>query len=89
MQTNTINNKITYQVIADIRKDVFEKLQVLPLKYMDGHPVGDVVSRVITDADQFADGLLMGFSQLFLYISPRDGTEFFFDLRHYCIGHFS
>lgn len=74
---NTINNKITYQVIADIRKDVFERLQILPLKYMDGHPVGDVVSRVITDADQFADGLLMGFSQLFTGVVTILGTLLF------------
>lgn len=74
---NTINNKITYHVIADIRKDVFERLQILPLKYMDGHPVGDVVSRVITDADQFADGLLMGFSQLFTGVVTILGTLIF------------
>lgn len=74
---NTINNKITYQVIADIRKDAFERLQILPLKYMDGHPVGDVVSRVIADADQFADGLLMGFSQLFTGVVTIVGTLLF------------
>lgn len=74
---NMVNNKITYQVIADIRKDVFERLQILPLKYMDGHPVGDVVSRVITDADQFADGLLMGFSQLFTGVVTILGTLIF------------
>ena len=74
---NTFNNKITYHVIADIRKDVFERLQILPLKYMDGHPVGDVVSRVITDADQFADGLLMGFSQLFTGVVTILGTLIF------------
>ena len=74
---NTINNKITYHVIADIRKDVFERLQILPLKYMDGHQVGDVVSRVITDADQFADGLLMGFSQLFTGVVTILGTLIF------------
>lgn len=74
---NTINNKITYQVISDIRKDAFERLQILPLKYMDGHPVGDVVSRVIADADQFADGLLMGFSQLFTGVVTIVGTLLF------------
>ena len=74
---NTINNRITYHVIADIRKDVFERLQILPLKYMDGHPVGDVVSRVIADADQFADGLLMGFSQLFTGVVTILGTLIF------------
>lgn len=74
---NTFNNKITYHVIADIRKDVFGHLQILPLKYMDGHPVGDVVSRVIADADQFADGLLMGFSQLFTGVVTILGTLIF------------
>ena len=74
---NAVNNKITYHVIADIRKDVFERLQILPLKYMDGHPVGDVVSRVITDADQFADGLLMGFSLLFTGVVTILGTLIF------------
>ncbi|MBR5579337.1 MAG: ABC transporter ATP-binding protein [Lachnospiraceae bacterium] len=62
---NRINYKITYHVVGDIRKDVFLHLQKLPLKYMDGHQVGDIVSRVIADADQFADGLLLGISQLF------------------------
>ncbi|MGN0306701.1 MAG: ABC transporter ATP-binding protein [Lachnospiraceae bacterium] len=62
---NLMNNKITYRVVRDIRQDVFERLQKLPLKYLDSHPYGGVVSRVIADADQFADGLLMGFSQLF------------------------
>ena len=74
---NMINNTITYNVIADIRKDVFGRLQILPLKYMDGHPHGDVVSRVITDADQFADGLLMGFSQLFSGVVTILGTLLF------------
>ena len=74
---NMLNNTITYNVIADIRKDVFGRLQILPLKYMDGHPYGDVVSRVITDADQFADGLLMGFSQLFSGVVTILGTLLF------------
>lgn len=74
---NMLNNTITYNVIADIRKDVFGRLQILPLKYMDGHPHGDVVSRVITDADQFADGLLMGFSQLFSGVVTILGTLLF------------
>ena len=79
---NICNNKITYNVVRDIRKDAFEKIQILPLKYIDGHPSGDVVSRVIADADQFADGLLMGFTQAFtgsaydtwnayLYVKPQ------------------
>lgn len=74
---NMLNNTITYNVIADIRKDVFERLQILPLKYMDNHPAGDIVSRVITDADQFADGLLMGFSQLFTGVVTILGTLVF------------
>ncbi|MBR5597395.1 MAG: ABC transporter ATP-binding protein [Lachnospiraceae bacterium] len=74
---NMVNNTVTYHVIADIRKDVFERLQILPLKYMDGHPYGDIVSRVIADADQFADGLLMGFSQLFTGVVTIVGTLLF------------
>lgn len=62
---NMINNRITYGVIRDLRKDAFNKLQILPLKYIDSHAYGDIVSRIIADADQFGDGLLMGFSQLF------------------------
>ena len=62
---NTINNKITFQVVQDIRQEAFEKLQILPLKFVDSHSHGEIVSRVIADVDQFADGLLMGFTQLF------------------------
>lgn len=62
---NACNNKITYGVVRDIREDAFEKIQTLPLKYIDDHAYGEIVSRVIADADQFADGLLMGFTQLF------------------------
>ena len=62
---NVCNNKMTYQVVRDIRNEAFRKIEILPLKYIDGHPYGDVVSRVIADVDQFADGLLMGFTQLF------------------------
>lgn len=62
---NMINNRITYGVIRDLRRDAFNKLQILPLKYIDAHPHGEIVSRIIADADQFGDGLLMGFSQLF------------------------
>ena len=62
---NTINNKITYQVVQDIRNEAFEKIQKIPLKYIDAQSHGDIVSRVIADVDQFADGLLMGFTQLF------------------------
>lgn len=59
---NACNNKITYNVIRDIRKEAFERIEHLPLKYIDSHSYGEVVSRVIADVDQFADGLLMGFA---------------------------
>lgn len=62
---NVCNNKITYSVVRDIRDDAFAKIEKLPLAYIDSHSYGEVVSRVIADADQFADGLLMGFTQLF------------------------
>ena len=62
---NIINNKITYQVIRDIRKEAFHKLTILPLKYIDSHPTGEVVSRVIADTGILSDGLLLGFTQLF------------------------
>ena len=62
---NTCNKYITYHVIRDIRTDAFAKLEILPLKYLDAHAYGDIVSRVIADVDTFADGLLMGFTQLF------------------------
>ena len=74
---NVINNKITYQVIRDMRDQAFRKIQVLPLKYIDSHPYGEVVSRVIADVDQFADGLLMGFSQLFTGVITILGTLIF------------
>ena len=62
---STINNRITCQVVRDVRDQAFRHLQVLPLRYIDTHPVGGVVSQVIADVDQFADGLLLGFTQLF------------------------
>ena len=71
---NVCNNKMTYQVVRDIRNEAFRKIEVLPLKYIDGHPYGEVVSRVIADVDQFADGLLMGFTQLFTGIATIIGT---------------
>jgi len=71
---NVCNNKITYNVIRDIRTEAIRKLEILPLKYIDGHPYGDVVSRVIADVDQFSDGLLMGFTQLFTGIATIVGT---------------
>lgn len=60
-----INNKITFSVVRDIRRDAFEKIQRLPISYIDSHPHGDIVSRIIADVDQFSDGLLMGFTQFF------------------------
>ena len=71
---NMLNNKITYNVVRDMRARAFDKLLVLPFSYLDSHSQGDVVSRVISDADQFADGLLMGFSQLFTGIVTIIGT---------------
>lgn len=71
---NVINNRITFQVIRDIREEAFRKIEVLPLKYLDAHPAGEIVSRIIADADQFADGLLMGFTQLFTGILTIVGT---------------
>ena len=74
---NSINNKITYQVIRDLRNEAIEKLEILPLSYMDSHPAGEIVSRVIADVDQFADGLLMGFTQLFSGVMTIVLTLFF------------
>ena len=74
---NICNNRITYHVVHDIRKDAFDKLQILPLKYIDGHSRGEIVSRVIADVDQFADGLLMGFTQFFTGIVTIVGTLLF------------
>lgn len=71
---NICNNKIVYSVIQDIRKKVFRKLEELPIQYLDAHSHGDIVSRVIADADQFADGLLIGFTQLFTGIITIIGT---------------
>lgn len=62
---NICNNYVTYQVVRDIRQDAIEKMEELPVSYYDNHPTGDIVSRVIADVDQFADGLLLGFTQLF------------------------
>ena len=71
---NVYNNKITYNVIRDVRNEAFKKIEILPLKYIDGHSYGEVVSRVIADVDQFADGLLMGFTQLFTGVLTIVGT---------------
>ncbi len=74
---NICNNKITYSVVHDIRRDAFDKLQRLPVSYADSHPTGEIVSKVISDADQFADGLLMGFTQFFTGLMTIVGTLVF------------
>ncbi|MBP3702870.1 MAG: ABC transporter ATP-binding protein [Lachnospiraceae bacterium] len=74
---NLANNRITYKVVRDIRVQAFERMENLPLSYVDSHPHGDLISRVITDVDQFADGLLMGFTQLFTGIITILGTLVF------------
>ena len=71
---NLCNNTVTYRTVRDIRLAAFDRIQILPLKYIDGHSYGDVVSRVINDVDQFADGLLMGFTQLFTGVITILGT---------------
>ena len=71
---NICNNKMTFQVVQDVRNEAFKKLEIMPLKYIDGHAYGEVVSRVIADVDQFADGLLMGFTQLFTGVATIVGT---------------
>ena len=73
----TINNNIAYNVVRDIRNDAFKRIEHLPLSYLDAHPTGDIVSRVIADADQFSDGLLLGFTQSFTGIATILGTLFF------------
>ena len=74
---NLCNNKITYRVVKDVRIRAFAKLQELPLKYIDSHQYGETISRIITDVEQFSDGLLMGFSQLFTGIVTIVGTLLF------------
>ncbi len=71
---NLCNNQITYRVVKDVRMNAFEHLQNLPLKYVDSHPYGETISRIITDVEQFSDGLLMGFSQLFTGVVTIAGT---------------
>lgn len=71
---NLCNNQITYRVVKDVRMNAFEHLQKLPLKYVDSHPYGGTISRIITDVEQFSDGLLMGFSQLFTGVVTIAGT---------------
>lgn len=74
---NVCNNRITYHVVRDIREAAFRKIETLPLKYLDAHSPGEIVSRVIADADQFSDGLLMGFTQLFTGVITILGTMLF------------
>ena len=74
---NELNNRCVYQVTRDIREEAFRHIQVLPLSYLDRHPQGDIVSRVISDVDTFADGLLMGFTQLFTGVMTILGTLIF------------
>lgn len=71
---NVINNRVVYSVVKDVREEAFNRLQHLPLKYIDGHSYGDIVSRCVADVDQFADGLLMGFTQLFTGVLTIVGT---------------
>ena len=71
---NVVNNRITFQVVRDIRIKAFEQLEILPLKYMDAHRPGDAISRITTDVEQFSDGLLMGFTQLFTGVLTILGT---------------
>ena len=73
----TINNNIAYNVVRDIRNDAFKRIEHLPLSFLDAHPTGDIVSRVIADADQFSDGLLLGFTQSFTGIATILGTLVF------------
>ena len=74
---NTLNNRITFQVVRDIRNEAFSKLMILPLKFIDSNSHGDIVSRIIADVDQFADGLLLGFTQLFTGVVTILGTLVF------------
>lgn len=74
---NIANNRIVYTVTRSIREEAFQKIEILPLKYLDGHSTGEIVSRIIADVDQFADGLLMGFTQLFTGVVTIVGTLFF------------
>lgn len=83
---NICNNRITFHVTRDIRNDAIEQIEILPLKYIDGHSYGDIVSRVIADVDQFADGLLMGFTQFFTGVITIMGTLGFMFSIHLTIA---
>lgn len=80
------NNRMTYRVVRDLRARAFARIQTLPLRYLDRHPVGDMVSRVIADVDQFADGLLMGFTQLFTGVTTILATLTFMFVLHWQIA---
>ena len=80
------NNKISCNVVRDLRKDAFEKIGKLPLKYIDGHSRGDTVSRIVADADQFSEGLLLGFSQFFTGLMTILGTIAFMLITNFTIG---
>ena len=81
-----LNNRMTFRITRDIRNEVFEHIQKLPLSYLDAHPQGDIVSRVIADVDTFADGLLMGFTQLFTGVMTILGTLLFMVRIHWGIA---
>lgn len=83
---NLVNNKITYNVVRDLRNDVIRKIETLPLSYIDSHSQGDIVSRMVADADQFADGLLMGFTQAFTGVITIVGTLIFMVRMNYVIS---
>ena len=74
---NHINNSITYRVVKDIRTQAFDHVERLPLRYIDAHPSGDIISRIVADVDQFSEGLLMGFTQFFTGIMTIGGTLLF------------
>ena len=81
-----LNNRITFQVVRDLREEAFRHIQELPLRYLDRHPHGETVSRIVADVDQFADGLLMGFTQLFTGLMTIGGTLLFMLLIHWKIA---
>jgi ATP-binding cassette subfamily B protein len=79
---NTVNNRISFHIVRDVRNDAIKKIQKLPLSYLDSHKTGDIVSRMIADVDQFSDGLLMGFAQFFTGILTILGTLVFMLVIH-------
>ena len=74
---NHVNNMITYRIVQDLRVQAFHHLHRVPVAYVDSHPAGDLISRIITDVEQFSDGLLMGFTQLFTGVLTIAGTIVF------------